>query len=457
MDTDRRLLHAAADLAADFLDNLDTRPIPPRVDYRGARELLDRPLPEDGTAPERVLAELAADGEPGITGMQSGRFFGFVIGGALPAPLAADWLAAAWDQNTGLAEVTPTTCAVEEVAGRWLAEILGLPQGVSFGFVTGCQMAHVTALAAARHAVYERIGWDVPQRGVNGAPPLRVVVGAARHVTVPRALRLLGIGRDQEVVVEADDQGRMRPDRLAAALDPDVPTIVCAQAGEVNTGSFDDIGAIVDLAHPAGAWVHVDGAFGLWAAASPDHRHLVAGHDRADSWATDAHKWLNVPYDSGIAFCADPAAHRAAMEYAAPYLTVADGPAARDATGYCPEFSRRARGVGVYAAVRQLGRSGIADLVAGCCRHARAIAEGLAGIPGCEVVNDVVLNQVLFRFSDDDETTRVLAGVLAEGDVYPSPTVWDGRGAIRMSVSNWRTDTADVVRAVAAVARAAAA
>ena len=457
MDADRELLRRTAEIASDFLETLDSRRIPPAADFRAARERLTRPLPEGPTDPLRVIEELAADAEAGLVGSQSGRFFGFVIGGALPAPLAADWLAATWDQNTGLAEVTPSTSAIEDIAGRWAAELLGLPAGVSFAFVTGCQMAHVTALAAARHGVYERHGWDLPQRGLAGAPPLRVVVGAARHVTITRALRLLGIGRDQEVVIPADAQGRMRTDLLTEALDPAAPTIVCAQVGEVNTGAADDLTAVTSAATACGAWVHVDGAFGLWAAASPEQRHLVAGHDRADSWATDAHKWLNVPYDSGIAFCAHPAAHTAAMEYAAPYLTVSDEPAARDPAGYSPEFSRRARGVAVYAVIRQLGRSGIAELIAGCCRHARSIAEGLAAVPGCTILNDVALNQVLLRFEEPDRTKRILARIHEDGDVYPSHTMWQNQPAIRVSVSNWRTGDSDVERTVAVFRRAAAA
>jgi glutamate/tyrosine decarboxylase-like PLP-dependent enzyme len=372
----------------------------------------------------------------------------------LPAALAADWLVSAWDQNSGLAEVTPTTAAIEATAGRWVLDLLSLPSHSSFAFVTGCQMAHVTSLAAARHEVYARIGWDLPSRGMAGAPPLRIVVGEKRHVTLTRALRLLGIGRDQEVVVPADDQGRMRVDELPGVLDGVHPTIVCAQAGEVNTGSFDDIAAIAASAHEKGAWVHVDGAFGLWAAASPRLRHLLKGHDQADSWATDAHKWLNVPYDCGIAICAHPGAHTAAMEYAAPYLQVSDLTVARDPMGYSPEFSRRARGVPVYAAIKQLGRSGVADLVDRCCAHARAIADGLSELPGCKLLNDVELNQVLVRFENDDRTRSILDRVQKDGDVYPSPSTWMGQAAIRLSVSNWRTNENDVARVIRSFAGA---
>jgi glutamate/tyrosine decarboxylase-like PLP-dependent enzyme len=386
--------------------------------------------------------------------MGSGRYFGFVIGGALPGSMAVDWLVSAWDQNTGLAEVSPATSALEAVAGRWVIELLGLPPRSSFAFVTGCQMAHVTCLAAARHGVYRRAGWDLPEKGLAGAPPLRVVVGGKRHVTVARALRLLGIGRGQEVVLPVDREGRMDVSRLPAALEPGVPTIVCAQAGEVNTGAFDDLAAVLDATSGTDAWVHVDGAFGLWAATVPSLRHLLAGYERADSWATDAHKWLNVPYDCGIAICAQPSDHEAAMEYAAPYLDVADHAAIRDPMGYSPEFSRRARAVPVWAAIRELGRSGVAELVERTCARARQFAERVSALPDCEVLNEVVLNQVLFRFADDETTRAVLADVQASGEAWMSGTVWDGRAATRLSVSNWRTSEADIERTVAAFAAA---
>ena len=373
--TERELLNRTAALAADYLETLDTRPVGPEKSYREMLELLDEPLPETSSDPVDVVEHLARVAEPGLTAMGSGRFFGFVIGGATPAALAVDWLASAWDQNTGLAEPTPATSALEAIAGRWVLELLGLPAQSSFAFVTGCQMAHVTCLAAARQSVYERAGWDIRELGLAGAPPLRVIVGGARHVTLTRALRLLGIGRAQEVVLSTDGEGRLSVVELRDALASDLPTIVCAQAGEVNTGAFDDLEAVTELAGAAGAWVHVDGAFGLWAAVSPTLAHLVAGHTRADSWATDAHKWLNVPYDCGIAICAHPAAHEASMEYAAPYLPVSDQAVARDPMGYSPEFSRRARSAPVWAAIRELGRAGVADLVERCCRHATAIAD----------------------------------------------------------------------------------
>ena len=453
--TERELLARTAAIAADYLETLDTRPVRPERRYREMLALLDSPLPEHPTDPAVVLEELAAVAEPGIMAIGSGRWFGFVAGGALPASLASDWLVSAWDQNTGLAEPTPSTSALEVVAGRWLLELLGLPAHSSFAFVTGCQMAHVTCLAAARHAVYRRAGWDLPRRGLAGAPPLRVVVGGARHVTITRALRLLGIGAEQEIALDADREGRMQTEGLAAAIDEGVPTIVCAQAGDVNTGAFDDLRAIADAVDGSDAWVHVDGAFGLWAATSPTLAHLVEGNARADSWATDGHKWLNVPFDCGIAICAHPADHAAAMEYAAPYLDVSDRLVARDPMGYSPEFSRRARAVPVWAAIRELGRGGVTDLVDRCCAHARAIADGVAALPGCEVLNDVVLNQVLFRFEDDARTQDILAAVQAEGEAWMSPTTRDGRFTIRISVVGWRTTEDDVERTVAAFARAA--
>jgi glutamate/tyrosine decarboxylase-like PLP-dependent enzyme len=388
-----------------------------------------------------VISQLAANASPGIAGNPAGRWFGFVMGGGVPAALGADWLTSAWDQNAGLFAATPSAAVVEEVAGAWLRELLGIPAAASFGFVTGCQMAHVTALAAARFHLLNAAGWDVARDGLYGAPRIRVVAGAKRHVTLDRALRLLGMGAAD--LVAADDQGRMRVDELEV---DDRPTIVCAQVGEVNTGACDDVTAVRDRS--PGAWLHVDGAFGLWAAASPRLRHLVAGCERADSWATDAHKWLNVPYDSGIAFSAHPASHRAAMRVQADYLVHDEGEN-RDPMDYNPEFSRRARGFAVYAAIRSLGRSGIAELVERCCAHARAFADGFRDL-GAEVLNDVVLNQVLVRFEDDERTNGVLRAVQESGEAFMSGTTWDGRAAIRVSVSNWQTSDADVERTLAA-------
>jgi glutamate/tyrosine decarboxylase-like PLP-dependent enzyme len=452
--TERELLARTAAIAADYVESLDARPVGPASSYREMHAALDAPLPDGPSEPVAVVEEMTRLLDPGITAMGSGRFFGFVIGGALPAAVAADWLVSTWDQNSGLAEPTPATAALETVAGRWVLELLGLPERSSFAFVTGCQMAHVTCLAAARHAVYARSGWNLPARGLAGARPLKVIVGGKRHVTVTRALRLLGIGAEQETILPADREGRMDVSALADAIDADTPTIVCAQAGEVSTGAFDDLAAVAELARPHGAWVHVDGAFGLWAAAAPSLRHHLDGYADADSWATDAHKWLNVPYDCGIAICAHLQDHEAAMEYAAPYLHVSDAAAARDPMGYSPEFSRRARSAPVWAAIRQLGRSGVAELVERCCAHARRFSEQIAELPGCEVVNEVVLNQVLFRFESDEATRSTLAAVQASGEAWMSGTVWDERAAIRLSVSGWRTTEEDIDRTVAAFAAA---
>ena len=442
----RELLELAATIAAGYVESLDERPVFPRVSPDELRAALGGPLADEPLDGRQVLVELAEAAEPGIVAMGSGRYFGFVIGGALPAALAADWLTSAWDQNAGLYVAGPSASVVEEVAREWLLDLLGLPAGCSIGFVTGTQMANATGLAAARFHVLDRVGWDVGRSGLQGAPPVRVLVGAKRHITVDFALRLLGLGCP--TVVAADEQGRMRADALAESLAAgEGPTIVCAQAGEVNTGTFDPLPEIADAAQAAGAWLHVDGAFGLWAAVSPRLRHLAAGIERADSWTTDAHKWLNVPYDSGIVFCAHPRSHRAAMAVQADYLVQDDR--VRDQMDWVPEFSRRARGFAVYAALRSLGRSGVVELVERACAAATRFATGIAALPGVEVVNDVVLNQVLFRFEDDARTDSVLERVQASGQVWMSGTTWDGRKAIRLSVSNWQTGDWEIDLALA--------
>jgi glutamate/tyrosine decarboxylase-like PLP-dependent enzyme len=452
------LLQSTAEYAAAYLDSLDARRIAPSASLEELRAALGGPLPEGPTDAQVVVSELIEAAEPGLVAMPSGRYFGFVIGGALPASVAADWLTTTWDQNAGLYAAGPSAAVVEETCAAWVAELLGLPEGVSAGFVTGCQLAHVTALAAARHHVLAAAGWNVARDGLAGSPPIRVLVGEERHVTIDRALRLLGIGAAALVAVPADGQGRMRPDALRDALDAaSGPTIVCAQAGNVNTGSFDPLPEIADAAEAAGAWLHVDGAFGLWAAASPRRRHLVEGAERADSWATDGHKWLNVPYDSGIALCRHPEAHRAAMGVTASYLVQSDAGGPRDALDWVPEFSRRARGFAIYAAIRSLGRTGVAELVERCCGHARRFAELLGAEDGVEILNDVVLNQVLVRFHDDDaRTSEVIRLVQEEGEAWMSGTVWHGVGAMRLSVSNWQTSEDDVQRTVAAIRRAVA-
>ena len=439
MTDTRALLRRTAELAADFLDSLEARPVFPQASADELRASLRVPLQAEPLDPAQVVEELAAAADPGLVAMPSGRYFGFVIGGGLPAALAADWLTCAWDQNAGLYVGGPSASIVEQVVREWVCDLLGLPPDSSIGLVTGTQMGSVTALAAARYRVLERVGWDVGRDGLAGGPAVRVLVGDKRHVTIDRALRLLGLGAPEAVA--ADDQGRMRPDALRAALEHgDGPTIVCAQAGEVNTGAFDAFEEIADAAAEHGAWLHVDGAFGLWAAASPRLRHLVRGAERADSWITDAHKWLNVPYDSALVLCKDAEAHRAAMTVSASYLIQDNGArAVRDQVDWVPEFSRRARGFAVYAALRSLGRNGLTELVERACDCAQRFAEGVVSLPGVELLNDVVLNQVLFRFATDEETDDALRRVQDAGDVWMSGTTWDGRRAIRVSVSNWQT------------------
>jgi len=446
MSDARDLLRRTAEIAADYVESLGERPVFPQVTPEELRAALGGPLPEEPVDPKQVLEDIAAGAEPGVVAMGSGRYFGFVIGGALPAALAADWLTSAWDQNAGLYVGGPSASVVEQVTREWLVELLGLPAEASIGFVTGTQMAHVTGLAAARFHVLDAVGWDVGAEGLTGAPRVRVLVGEKRHVTVDRALRLLGLGAP--TVVDADDQGRLQVDALRESLG-EGPAIVCAQAGEVNTGAFDPLPEIADACEQAGAWLHVDGAFGLWAAVAPSRRHLVEGIERADSWTTDAHKWLNVPYDSGIVFCAHPESHRAAMTITASYLIQDEGEQrVRDQVDWVPEFSRRARGFPVYAALRSLGRSGIAELVERCCEGATRFAAAIAELPDVEVLNEVVLNQVLFRFDSDERTDEVLRRVQESGAVWMSGTTWAGRKAIRVSVSNWQTGHEEIELAV---------
>jgi glutamate/tyrosine decarboxylase-like PLP-dependent enzyme len=456
MSDERELLRHTADLAADFVDTLDERPVFPQDSVEEIAEALGGPLPSSPSDPREVVELMAREIERGVVATAGPRYFGYVIGGALPATVAADWLTTIWDQCAGLGALGPSASVVEVIVGDWLREIFGLPASSSFAITTGCQMAHVTALAAARHRILMTREWDVRERGLAGSPPISVVVGRYRHVTVDRALRLLGIGGAQLVVVDADDAGRMRPDALQAALaGVDGPTIVCAQAGEVNTGSFDPLAEVVTIVRETDAWLHIDGAFGLWAAASPTLRDLLDGVADADSWATDGHKWLNVPYDCGLVFCADAAAHRASMTMQASYFE-GQGKWVRDAADWTPESSRRARAFTVYAALRSLGRDGLADLVDRCCDLAERFAGGISALPGCELLNEVVLNQVLFRFENDGATNAVLARVQEGGEAWMGGTMWDSRAAIRVSVSGWRTTEADIDRTVAAFASALA-
>ncbi|HEY2776733.1 MAG TPA: pyridoxal-dependent decarboxylase [Gaiellaceae bacterium] len=444
MDDLRELFELTAAIAADFYETLPERPVYPRATVAELHAALSSPLPEQGLPARTVIAELAAAADPGIVAEASGRYFGFVVGGAVPASIAADWLTSTWDQNAGLFVLGPSASIVEQAAGAWLIELLGLPRHASFGFVTGAQMANFTALAAARHHVLARAGWDVERDGLQGAPRIRVVVGAKRHGTIDRALRMLGLGAPTDVV-PADSEGRMLASELQLG---DEPTIVCAQAGEVNTGASDPFHAIADARDAAAnAWIHVDGAFGLWAAATDSLRHYVDGAERCDSWATDAHKWLNVPYDSGLVFTAHPDSHSAAFSARATYLIVDDDK--REQLDWNPEHSRRARGFAVYAAIRSLGRTGIAELIERTCAHARTFAARLE-VMGAEVMNGVELNQVLIRFPDDARTEAVLAAVQASGEAWLSGTVWEERPAIRISVSNWQTSDDDVERTLAA-------
>jgi glutamate/tyrosine decarboxylase-like PLP-dependent enzyme len=446
----RKLLDLTTGLAVDFYESLPERPVFPRASVDELRQAFGGPLPESPMEPERVIAELSQAADPGLVAAPGGRYFGFVIGGSVPAALAADWLTSTWDQNAVLHVLSPAASVAEEVAGAWLKELFGLPGDASCAFVTGGQMANFTGLAAARHHVLKAAGWDVERDGLTGAPRIKVVVGAQRHGTLDRALRMLGLGTPT-TIIPADDQGRMRREDLAIG---DEPTIICAQAGEVNSGAFDPFEQLADLRDAApNAWLHVDGAFGLWAAVPDALRHLVTGVDRADSWAVDAHKWLNVPYDCGVAFTAHPESHRDAFASQSVYLIQADRE--RDAFDWTPESSRRARAFPVYAAIRSLGRSGIVELIERCCSHARRFASGIEQ-QGAEVLNEVVLNQVLFRFATDEATDAALAAVQASGEAWMGGTSWAGRRAIRFSVSSWQTTDGDIDRALAAYGQAAA-
>ena len=455
------LLRRTADLAIEYQASIPERRVgvAPGVTTATLRAALGGRLPQAGTDAWTVIQELAANAGPGLVTMNSPRYFGFVIGGAVPAALAADWLTSVWDQNAGPYVATPASAVVEEVAAAWLVELLRLPVGTSVGFTTGATMANFTGLAAARNAVLRRLGWDVEADGLVGAPPIRVIIGADAHASLKIALRYAGLGIGRAERVPTDDEGRMDAEALATLLaGRDDPTIVCAQLGEVNTGASDPIRRIAAIVrgHP-NAWLHVDGAFGLWAAASPRFAHLVDGHDGADSWATDAHKWLNVPYDSGFAFVRDAAAHRAAMGVTAAYLPPAPGQE-RDPFDWTPELSRRARGFVVYAAIRQLGADGIAEIVERDCDMAARVARGLASIPGVRLRNEVVLNQVIFDVDGDEALTRdVIARVQADGTAWVGGTAFHDAFAIRVSVSDWDTRDDDADRAVEAIRQAIAA
>lgn len=456
---ERAFVHSRA-----YLDGLDVTSVAATATTDELRTRLLRPLADDGVEPARVIDEMVADSAGGLLGSAGGRFFGWVIGGALPAALAADWLTSAWDQNSGLYACGPASAVIEETCGIWLKDLLGLPPAASFALVTGCQMSHVTCLAAARHRLLASRGWDVERGGLSGAPHIRILTADTRHSSIDRAVRLLGFGTDSIVNLSADEQCRLTARALAQALREaaGVPTIVVLQAGDINTGAFDPFEELVPLAHEHGAWVHVDGAFGLWVNACPPRRAPLRGVETADSWSTDGHKWLNVPYDCGYAFVADPDAHRAAMSIRASYLTHDDD--ARDQLDWTPEFSRRGRGLATYAAIRQLGRTGISDLVERCCRHARELSVRIGALPGAELVWEARINQGLVRFRDPgpmateaDHATRtdeVIARIQQAGEAFFGGTTWQSKRCMRISVCNWQTNDRDVDRAVGAVERA---
>lgn len=445
----RPLLEEGAERAIRYLEHLDARGVAPTPEAMARLSLLDSALPETRTNPHDVIALLDEVASPATMAMAGRRFFGFVIGGSLPITVVANWLATAWDQNAALYRVSPSTAQLEATALCWLLDVLALPPECGAAFVTGATVANFTALAAARHVVLKNAGWNVEADGLFGAPPITVIVGHEAHPSLTKSLGLLGLGRSRVTSVPVDAQGRMRAEQLPRITGP---TIICAQAGNVNTGSFDPIGELVERAREAGAWVHVDGAFGLWAAAAPTRAHLTSGMALADSWATDCHKWLNVPYDSGLAIVRDAHALQAAMAITAAYLpTVSD---VRNPADFTPELSRRARGVEVWAALRYLGRSGVAELVEQCCQHAQRFAAAL-GAAGFEILNDVVLNQALVAFGDASTTQRVISAIQQDGTCWAGVTEWQGRTAMRISVSSWATTTEDVDKSVAAMIRAA--
>ncbi|MDR7081463.1 glutamate/tyrosine decarboxylase-like PLP-dependent enzyme [Arthrobacter ginsengisoli] len=458
-------LEAAARHARQWLESQETRPVGPRVTAADLAAAFGGPLPQNGMPAAEVVEYLAAKAEPGLMAMPSGRFFGWVIGGTLPAALAADWLVSAWDQNSGLRFATPATAAIEEAAGAWLLELLGLPAESDVGFATGATMANFTGLAAARWRLMADAGWDLDVDGLSGAPRIHCFVGHERHDTVDLGLRYLGLGRP--TVVPADRQGRIDPwaldralasavEQVAAAGSSPAPLLVCLQAGNLHSGAFDPFVEAIAIAKAHGAWVHVDGAFGLWAAAVPELAALTAGLQGADSWGTDAHKTLNVPYDCGIAVVRDAQALRSAMGVQTSYL-IHDADGAADPFEKVPELSRRARGVPVWAALKSLGRDGVAAQVRGLVQRARELADNLSALDGVEVLNDVDYTQVSLAFGDDDATRAVTARIIADGRVWMSGSRWQDRDVLRISVSNWSTDDADVAVAVAAVRDAVAA
>jgi len=456
---DRAIVHARR-----WLSTLDAQPVEARADLQELRRRFEAPLPEVGADPIEIIDDLAARAEDGLLGVAGGRFFAWVKGSSVEASLAADWLAIAWDQNPALYACAPSISVIEEVAGEWMKDLLDLPREASFAFTTGCQLAHMTGLAAARHRVLQTRGWDVEEQGLFGAPAIRVLTTKNYHESVQRALRYLGIGRGAIKFLDTDEWGRMKVEALDAELKArDMPTIVSLCAADLNVGVCDDFNTLVPLAKAAGAWVHVDGAFGLFARTSRAKRHYVEGVELADSWATDAHKWLNVPFDCGVSFVRDRAAHRAAMTIEASYLTAGDG--GRDGIDWNPEWSRRARAVPVYAALRQMGRAGVEAMVDRCCHHCVSIVSGIGALDRAEALNEPTLNQGLLRFSkpgnsikeNDIYTDDIIKKINATGEGFFSGTTWKGRRAMRVSVVSWRTTEDDVARVIAAAVKVLAA
>ena len=445
--------------ATDWLASFATGPVGHTASETDLRAAFTKPLPETGANAGQVVDFIATRARPGLMGSPNPRFFAWVNGGATPAALATDWMVSAWDQNAALYAVSPVASIIEEITGGWIKDLLHLPAEASFAFTTGCQMAHMTTLAAARHAVLREAGWDVEQDGTFGAPPVTILTSSNRHGSLERAIRYLGFGRRALKSVETDTQGRMQPDALRAALaQTDGPVILALNAADLNIGAFDPFAELVPVAKAAGAWVHIDGAFGLFARASKTYRPLTDGMEQADSWVTDGHKWLNVPFDCGIAIIRDTKAHRAAMTLAADY--VAPSHTARDQIDWNPEWSRRARAIPVYAALSEMGRDGVEAMIDRCCKHCRTLTEGIGALDGAEIVSPPTLNQALVRFplpqgtdeENDAHTSATMDAINATGEAYFSGTIWKGRTAMRISVVNWQTSDADISRALAAIA-----
>lgn len=454
----RNVLDVAVAHANRYLESLSSRPIAANASIEALRSQLSRETPEVGIDPREVIDDLVRDTEGGLVGSASGRFFGWVIGGTLPTALAADWLTTAWDQNGASNLTAPAEAVVEEVCGKWMKQLLGIPESASFAFVTGCQMAHTTALAAARHQLLEQRGWDVERYGLSGAPRLSILTTQSRHESILRSARLLGLGTDAIEYVRSSSTGQMPVEELKKALERSkpAPTVVWLQAGDLNTGHFDPFEEACAAAHAAGAWVHIDGAFGLWVATSAKYRHLLAGAEKADSWATDGHKWLNLPFDSGQVFVAHPTAHRAAFAQDASYSIPSHD--LRNQKDWNPEWSRRGRGFVAYAAIRALGRAGIADIVERCCTHARRLVDGIGQLPGAQVIAQPTINQGLVRFlgengDHDAATDDAIRRIQADGVSWFGGATWNGMRVMRVSVCNWMTSIEDIDRTLASVAK----